>query len=126
MDTPTEDVDGQIEGLSRDEHVLKSIAEFISRPSEKSSLRILHIYSLRISGNLQLMEVLKAVPSLHTLDRCNVAVGDDDVLGSLSSIVSGAPPVCLGPSPTNIVWPVPPEDRPDLSITPSSQAFAGS
>ncbi|KAF8341379.1 uncharacterized protein EI90DRAFT_3033767 [Cantharellus anzutake] len=82
------------EEIFRDVHLLKSIAAFIDRISEKSALRTLHIGSFYGTSvwddgkhtNPHLMEVLRAVPScLHTLELYHIVVGDD-VLESLSAI----------------------------------------
>ncbi|KAF8328097.1 uncharacterized protein EI90DRAFT_1598827 [Cantharellus anzutake] len=98
-DTYFDDYSGhEIEGLFRDEHVLKSVAAFISRSQVdtfEKSLRTLHIGSFDTddeSTSPQLVEVLKVVPNLHTLKLNDVAMRVG-VLSSLSAIAqtSGAP-----------------------------------
>ncbi|KAF8307316.1 uncharacterized protein EI90DRAFT_3297787 [Cantharellus anzutake] len=120
-------------------HVLKSIAAFVDRTSEISSLRTLH--RRRKVTNLHLTEVLRAVPNLHTLELFDITVGDDVLKSpSTNSICNIKPPfrgtlgayiniryrqqaypARFGLSSPNIVCAVAPED---LSITPSSQACA--
>ncbi|KAF8322758.1 uncharacterized protein EI90DRAFT_2473239 [Cantharellus anzutake] len=149
IDTPTESVnpDGtivdegqEIEGLFRDEHVLKTVAVFINRSQadtfESSSLHTLHIESFDTTitadddTNPHLMEVLKAVPNLNTLELCEIAVGDV-VLESLSAVtptpsVPGSPskPPSKAPSMSTSISSIVSEQIPSPSIYPPPTSFA--
>ena len=131
IDTPMESVsqsgyvvhDGrEIEGLLRDEHILKTIALFLNRsqasPPQRSSLQSLHIECLAVPmpdddgpTSPQLMEVLKAVPNLHTLELYEIAVGDA-LLASLSAAKSS---LSVPSSPSK-----PPSMTPSMSASMSS------
>src|SRR5258708_1801005 len=129
IDSPMESIshngtvvdDGQqIEGLPRDEHMLKTIGLFLNRshanPSQRSFLQSLHMESLAIpmsyddASSPQLMEVLKAVPHLRTLELYEIAVGDD-ILASLSA----KPSLSAPSSPSK-----PPSMAPSMSASMSS------